>query len=380
MTTARRTGRLFAALAALAAGCGGSLGTPRCQDGSCGTQVTTKKTFQANIDIRLDLLFVVDDTPAIAPYGATLPAGLADIASALSGTTAPDSLHVGFIRAGSCDASTRGGACGVTATEQFLRAEWCRTLTNTARGFVDTFSCLGDFGATDCGPSQPLAAALQLLASPPRAGWEGFLRPDAYLMIVVVAAEDDASGTPGSPTAVRDIAAAFKALKADPSQVLVSTIRPDPCPGGVPTPRLEQFANEFGANGLSISLCDVTLANAVQRVTERIAIDLAPPCLASVRDTDPQTPGLQAECSVTNVSRHPDGSMTKSSLPSCDAGAPPCWRMVPSGCPTGDGAHPGTVFSIYEAADWCEEAGLNVTIGCLSCADPNDPACAPQTQ
>ena len=205
--------RWFLAVAALAAGCDGSLPGP-CEDGSCGTQASWRKTFQSIVSRKVDVLFVVDDTPAMAPYAGALPAGFADMAARARRTCrrpAPASLHVGVVRAGRCDQSTRGAACGVAAGEQFLRAEWCETVTNFSGALADALACVGDLGATNCGPAQPLAAAVDALATPPRPGWEGFLRPDAYLMIVVIAAGDDASAQPAI-----DVARLIKSVEGRP--------------------------------------------------------------------------------------------------------------------------------------------------------------------
>ena len=65
------------------------------------------------------------------------------MATTLRASPTPTSLHVGFIRAGSCDTSTRGGACGIVAHEQFLRSEWCHTVDNFAGAYEQTFACLG---------------------------------------------------------------------------------------------------------------------------------------------------------------------------------------------------------------------------------------------
>jgi len=361
-----------ALLALVVAGCGGALDRPPCQDGRCGTQVSWQEQYQRNIDRELDMLFVVDDTPAIASHAGALPAGFAGIAGVVTGSPLPISLHVGFIRSGGCDASTRGGACGITAPEQFLRAEWCQTITNAALPIAESFACLGDMGAADCGPAQPLAAAVQALTAP-RAGWDGFLRPAAYLAIVVVAAQDDASGPAGSPTAVADLVAAIRTIKGDPSQILVSVIGSKDCgTAAVPTPRLLDFVNAFGANGLYTSLCDATFTPAVDRVVADTGTAIDPPCTTNVRDTDPQTAGLQADCTVRSVSRNPDGSQTTSQLTGCDVGAPPCWRFVAGGlCGNGQGC----VFEVDHPPDWCYEAGESLSIECLACADPADPAC-----
>jgi hypothetical protein len=365
------------AVAALAGACNGSLPAP-CEDGSCGSQVSTKTSFQRTINRQLDLLFVIDDTSAIAPYAAALATGLGDIAQRFPiGAPTPDleiSLHAGFVRAGTCDASTRGSACGVSAPDQFVRSEYCNTVTNFnyGDGLPDAFTCLGDLGAANCGPAQPLAAALGWLAGPARAGWEGFLRPDAYLMIVVVATTDDASGPPGSPTPVVAMANTLKSLKPDPSQVLVSVLGPTGCVAGdMPDPRLHEFVNQFGANGLYLPLCGGDLGAALDRVVSYVG-DFAPPCLRKVRDMDPGTPGLQASCVAESHSLQPDHSIRNAPLPLCDDSPPPCLHLAPSGgfC---DGYSPW----VENTLDWCVAAGINFSIECISCADPNDPACVP---
>ena len=255
--------RWFLAVAALAASCDGALPGP-CEDGSCGQQASWRKTFQSIVSRNIDVLFVVDDTPAMTPYAGALPAGFADMAAVLEGLPQPGpaSLHVGVVRAGRCDQSTRGAACGIGAGEQFLRAEWCETVTNFSGALTDALACVGDLGTTNCEPAEPLAAAVDALATPPRPGWEGFLRPDAYLMIVVIAAGDDPSAQPAI-----DVARLIKSVKADPSQVVVSAIVAKSCATGDPV-RLTEFVNQFGANGLLLDLCGGQFAPALQRITD----------------------------------------------------------------------------------------------------------------
>jgi hypothetical protein len=361
-------------LAVGAARCGGALGAPPCEDGNCGTQLSTRGTLQYNLSRKLDVLFVVDDTPAIAPHADALAAGFAGMGQMLSQPYGPTSVHAGVIRAGGCDTSTRARACGIAAPEEFLRADWCETLINDTAGVADTVACMAGLGAADCGPIQPLAAAVHALTSPP-AGWEGFLRPDAALLIVIVAASDDASGPPGAPTPVADVVARLKALKDDPTLVMASVIGPGNCPGDTPPPRLLEFVQTFGANGEILGLCSAPLSAALDRAHEYISIDISPPCIANVRDTDRETPGLQADCTVESRSRTPDGSTAVSPLPTCDAAAPPCWRFAtaPSNCYGGR----GWIFEVERPTDWCEEAGVDLKIECLGCAEPNDPACAP---
>jgi len=367
MTTVRCVTRSVVVAAVLATACDGSLPGP-CEGGSCASQASWRKTFQQTINRQIDVLFVVDDTPGIAPYAGTIATGLAEMAAELPGLSDrnPASLHVGVVRAGRCETGTRGAACGVAGGEQFLRDEWCEMVTNFPGTLTDGLPCLADFGATNCGPAQPLAAAVDALATPPRPAWEGFLRPDAYLMVVVIAAADDAS-----PQPALDVANLIKGLKADPSAAMASVIVPDSCTAGDPQ-RLTEFVNQFGANGLLFDLCAGPIAPALQRITYLTNSSLQPPCVRLVRDTDLSTPGLQPECAFEDHVRAPDGTLTTTNLPSCDVAAPPCWRLDP-----GSGGCDGYILSIQRPTDWCAEAGTNVAIECLSCADASDPACAP---
>jgi hypothetical protein len=360
-------------LTALVAGCDRAV--PTCAAEQCSSQVSWTHSFQTAVNRKVDFLFVVDDTAAMAPHIDALATGFAATAQRLLDGDPQISLHAGFVRAGTCDSSTRGAACSVAASEQFLRSEWCGTVTNAgANGFAGAFSCLGDLGASDCGPAQPLAAAVQALATPARPGWEGFLREDADLMVVIVTAADDASGPAGSPAPISSIAGTLKALKADPSQVLVSVVGPVDCaPDEVPAPRLTELANEFGANGLYLGLCSGQIPAALDRLLNFARSSLEPICLRIVRDTDLNTPGLQPSCTFQDRMLAPDGTWTSTPLPSCDAAGPPCWRLVPS-----NGSYcGGYILDVQRGADWCDEAGQNFTMECLACANANDPACVP---
>src|SRR5437763_1334424 len=84
------------AAAGLGAGCGGALPGP-CDDGSCGSQVSAKVSFQFSWNRPVDLLLVIDDTSAIAPYTGGLATGLAAMAQHFTsdGTGPEISLHAG---------------------------------------------------------------------------------------------------------------------------------------------------------------------------------------------------------------------------------------------------------------------------------------------
>jgi len=359
------------AIAVIAAGCGDALQPVLCDGGPCATQTSWHKIYQQTVSRKVDVLFVIDDSAAIAPHAAEVATGVADMARALDAAQPALNLHLGFVTTGRCAISARGAACGLAAPDEFLRSEWCRTITNASGSFVDTAACLADLGAADCGPIQPIASALGTLESP-AAGWQGFLRPEANLLLIFVAATDDASGPVGSPASVLDLAARVKALKPDYSQVLVSIIGPGDCADGdVPGPRLTAFVEQFGANGLQLGLCGGHLAAAVDRVVIYFGETAQPPCISNILDTDAATPGLQADCTFVEHSLTHDGTIVDTSLPSCEHGLPPCWRLL-----SGAGGCAGYVIDIARPADWCYEAPSNTSVECLACADPRDPACA----
>jgi hypothetical protein len=373
MTSALRLTRSLLALAALTAGCGDSVRPLLCDGGSCGTQVSWRKKYNWSYGSqKVDLLFVVDDTAAMAPHRDALAAGFTAMAQKLRAPPAPTSIHAGFIRAGSCDTSARARtACGYPGTgTYFLSSEWCHTRENFRGDYEETFACLGDLGAANCAPSQPLAAAGRFLTEPEQPGWEGLVRPDAYLVIVIVTAQDDASVKPPL-----EIAAAIKAVKSDPSQVGVSIIGPGgDCAGGeAPAPRLLEFVEQFGANGTYLPLCSSQFATALERVGQLISIQISPTCVTNVRDTDPATPGLQADCTVEDVTTDGVGGFITRQVLSCDRSAPPCWRMTAN---TGVNCG-GYVFDMVREPEWCIEARPHGTVECLACADPRDPACNP---
>jgi hypothetical protein len=84
-----------------------------------------------------------------------------------------------------------GQPCGIMNNEQWI------TNTNVAQGQIaQVFSCMANRASQGCGYEHQLQAANQALH--PRPDWnpmnEGFLRPDAYLAIIILTDEDDCSG------------------------------------------------------------------------------------------------------------------------------------------------------------------------------------------
>jgi hypothetical protein len=365
-------------VAAVAAGCEPPPQAAPCSGGTCSSERTVEQVFQRTQNRSLDILFVVDDSAAIAPYQADLPAGFATLAGQLAGFPGgvPE-LHAGFVSASGCAGSivTRAGSCGVTPPAQFIDWSWCGQHTDLA-GTLDTaFSCLGDFGVTSCTTSQPLSAMRRVLQQP-TPEWAAFLRPDAPLLVVIVAGQDDAS-----PGPVSDTVQLLRSLKTDPDNLILVTVIFAPPAGSAcafdpatAPPRLMELAKSFGANGLVDLLCSDGVRNALLAVSFSLAVFIDPPCLVGVRDNDPATPGVQADCAVVETTKNYDGSMSTTVLPSCDVAAPPCWSLGPSSVFLGCAG--GLTFSVTHAADYCSAEDPLTKIQCVGCLDPADPACA----
>ena len=129
---------------------------------------------------------------------------------------------------------------------------------------------------------------------------------------------------------------------ADPDDVTRPMLAPS-CTSAVgvaaPAHRLQAFLDGFGDYATSTTICDDNLTDALTQIAEMLKITLGVPCLdAHLADRNPSLPGVQPECSVTDVLHPDDDRRTEAIIPACDTtgGATPCWRFVsaPEACPT----------------------------------------------
>ncbi|MEP6865275.1 MAG: hypothetical protein ABJE66_31950 [Deltaproteobacteria bacterium] len=173
----------------------------------------------ASVVGKVDILVMVDDSPSTADKTANLKASFPALISTLDALPGgrPD-LHIGVITS---DVGTKGmadaqpgpsigsgqGACigtgkaGVLQTQgsplvtgAFLSdvATSSGRATNYTGTLADAFSAIASVGAAGCGFEQPLQA-LQLALSPATTANEGFLRPEANLVVLLLSDEDDCS-------------------------------------------------------------------------------------------------------------------------------------------------------------------------------------------
>ena len=267
----------------------------------------------------LDLLFVIDDSPAMAGFRDDLLANAPRFVNVLATFPGglPD-LHLAVTTAGCAgDGGTLRHAPAVAGAFIVARgfADGTRE-TNVTGALGDAFTALVDVGASGCATSQPLAAAMRALVDDP-----GFLRGDAELAIVFIGASDD-----GSPGSAVDVAAAFKALKRDPQEVMVAGIAgAQACTfdgaTAVDAIRLRRFLDQFPNRSTFTTICQADLSDGLQIVVPPFDVVIGDPCFDVTVDPD--------RCVATDQLDHRDVA----TLPNC-AGQLPCVRFIddPTNC------------------------------------------------
>jgi hypothetical protein len=184
-------------------------------------------TFAQSLSSKADILFMVDDSSSMTPLQRELEAGFSDFMSALEHLPGgvPD-LHIGVVsssmgagRDPSVEHCPPGGdrgilqnalvglTCnGVTLTDHFLAVHTDATSGQLVSNYgsaslADAFGCIADLGESGCGFEHQFASVVRALgadgASAPAEN-AGFLRPEAFLAVILVTNEDDCSAPPDS--------------------------------------------------------------------------------------------------------------------------------------------------------------------------------------
>jgi hypothetical protein len=197
----------------------------------CATSITYTTTFTTKVDQALDLVFVIDDSAAMAGWQAQLTSQLPLLArlGKCADCPTPSDVHIAVVSPDlgvgaalnaaipGCSAAGDGaqfrsrpeGTCTDTTLDR--GATFISDIGQTrnfstpddasATGLGTVFQCIAQLGTDGCGFGQPLAAldrALGADGQPPPAGNTGFLRPNAYLGIVFISNRDDCSAAPGA--------------------------------------------------------------------------------------------------------------------------------------------------------------------------------------
>ena len=168
----------------------------------------------------VDILFLIDDSSSMRLSQMNLERNFPAFMRSLEGLPGglPD-LHLAVVSSdmgagdGSISGCTGEGKAGVF---QYTNRGPCVTTTlasgatyisnvggvaNYTGNLTDVFSCIAALGENGCGFEQQLRSVVRALGAdgrPAPAENQGFLRPDAYLFIVMLTNEDDCSTPPGS--------------------------------------------------------------------------------------------------------------------------------------------------------------------------------------
>jgi hypothetical protein len=199
--------------------------------GICATSLTYTNTYTTSVNRQLDLIFVIDDSAAMAGWQAQLASQLPLLAAVGSCKECPDAkdVHIGVVSSdmgvGAALNTAIPGCSGEGDGGQFRYQPegMCTDTTldpgatfisdmgadrnfstpddDAGTGIGSVFQCIAQLGAGGCGFGQPLAAldrALGADGQPPPAANAGFLRADASLAIVFISSVDDCSVPAGS--------------------------------------------------------------------------------------------------------------------------------------------------------------------------------------
>jgi hypothetical protein len=162
-----------------------------------------------------------------------------------------------------------GDMCAIQGAQRYL--------VDGQNDLPGTFECIARTGTGGDGNEQQMAALLGAIGDPLNAAGqcnEGFVRDDAVLVLTVMTDEEDDPNdgndpdpnSPGNPQSWHDEVVAIK--NGDPDAVVVLGLVGDPdvnggvCPpldgtiGAEAAPRLRQFVELFGDNGLWASICN----------------------------------------------------------------------------------------------------------------------------
>jgi hypothetical protein len=175
------------------------------------------KDIPVDVNRKVDILFVIDDSPSMLDKQINLKANFPNFINVLNTIQGglPD-VHIGVVTS-DLGASDAGGmsASGVSGCTGNGKAGALQTygtalvtgkyisdapptvmggmrMTNYTGALKDAFSAIASAGAAGCGFEQHIEAAKRAL-QPSNSANAGFLRPDAFLAVVFIADEDDCS-------------------------------------------------------------------------------------------------------------------------------------------------------------------------------------------
>jgi hypothetical protein len=289
---------------------------------------------------RVDVLFVIDDSPAMQPYAAGLADAMRMNAYDLFSIDSFVDVHLGMITAnvgderdipntpinGSCAGWGEAAAFRRSSLVEGTYVEFRNDGQHDTAMVPNALASLADVGSHGCARARPLEAMRIALDHDPHDG--GFRRADAQLAVVIIAAQDD-----DSPGSLDDYAAFLKDLQPNVT-VQIAGGRPlTAICGEQATDRLYAFSQRFPFRSYLSSICTIgsggLLGQAVANVVSGFGPLIGHPCFdEALVDVDDATPGIQPDCSVSEYTDRGRPDEHERLLAHCGDGALPCWRIV----------------------------------------------------
>jgi hypothetical protein len=211
---------------------------------------TFSNTFQETTNRDLDILFMIDDSLSMAPllnklatnFPAfinvleTLPSGKPNLHLAVVSQDLGAGQWTGIpqcpvggdggqfhdqVGAGTASSGMPCTSSGLNPGEHFISDVNGMTNYDTTLGIAKVFACIANLGQTGCGFEHQIQSVVRALGADPAfplpTNNANFLRPNAYLAIVMVTNEDDDSAPPVTPlfdTSSRSIADPYGPLQS----------------------------------------------------------------------------------------------------------------------------------------------------------------------
>jgi hypothetical protein len=282
-----------------------------------GEQVTSHVwhgEYQMSYSTNIDILFVIDNSPAMEPLQDRMRAGYRQIADRLSHMTggALPNVHIGVTTTDVRDQGRlRGGTYLADEAKFFATRE-----RNYLGNFEDAFLELADVGTGGVTRIEPIEAAQRALSAQVN---PGFVREPAILAIVFLTAGDDQGSLD-----IAEAARGVTTLKSDPSKIVLGGAFGTCDAAG--TPRLDALFERFPNRGFHTSLCAEDLGDGLQLLPQMFKQTLEGACIQQPLDLDPELPGSQHECTSWITSPDTGESIR---FPECSTAQPTnCWAIT----------------------------------------------------
>ncbi len=261
---------------------------------------------------KLDLLFVVDDTTAMASHQAALQALPAQIEQTLNGAYSGvvAHYHIGVVTTDAASAGAMRRSSTFDGAFIIQDATFTGPANNYQGTLADAIASVWPSSAASTAANQPLATSRAAFEN--AAANSGFLRDDAFLGIVTLTASDDASSG-----AVEEYVSFFKSRKADPANVIVTGAL------DANAARLAAFHAQFPNRNDVTSIDSTDYSELLSIFAQLYKTTLGYACNKEPADLDPETPGAQVDCSFVWVENG-----VEHLLPACGTTTQPCWEIV----------------------------------------------------